>query len=483
MHFLAWIALTPLLCSLTDGDAGATPFQSGFFSLFTADLMIFGWLLPTFHTAHINLPTTIASWVALSAIVALYGGAFARFYVSVPWPSVRPWLAAAAWVALDEVRSTILTGFPWALASHTQARSPALIQIAAVTGAPGVTFLIILFNGALAEAINGAKRVRLQWSSIAAAALVVLTVAGGYWRLSRADANPPARSLNVSLLQGNIDQYRKWDEAYEADIRQTYAALSAKAAIDKPDLIVWPETAVPAWIPRDPTYVKWVGDVVRASNTPHLFGALSGTEEKGYNAAILALPDGSLADQYNKRHLVPFGEYVPLENLLKRVVPYLGQVGVFASGTESVHFHLGDLRLAPCICYESMFPSLVRNEARGADAIVNITNDGWFLKTSAPEQHFVVNIFRAVENGRPVFRAANTGISAFIDAFGRIIFESPLLVAAAYTQRVPIPDRSFHTIYSQWGNWFGWLCALAAAAWTGLALLQRLPGLSGNRSR
>lgn len=474
-HLFAWFALTPLLCSLTDGEAAKKPFRNGFLSFFIADLIIFYWLWPTFQAARINTPTTFICWLALSAIVALYGGAFARFYVSVPWPAARPWLAAAAWVALDEVRTAILTGFPWALFSHTQARYTPVIQLASLTGAPGVTFLIVLANGAITEGLRSAGRKNVKRSAALALVLVLGAVVGGQWRLSRAAARKPERVLNVSLLQGSIDQYRKWDDAYEADIRNTYGRISTDARDSRPDLIVWPETAVPGWVPSDPFYVAWVGDVIRKSGAPHIFGALSGTDKQSYNAAIFATADGKLVDQYNKRHLVPFGEYVPVGGFLKGVIPYLGQVGLFAPGKGTVHFRLGDFRLAPNICYEAMFPALIRDEARGADAIVNITNDGWFLKTGAPEQHFVVNILRAVENGRPVFRAANSGISAFIDAYGRVPMESHLMDVGAFTYPMPIPNRDFRTLFAIAGNWFGWLCFLVAAAWTALVALKRGP--------
>jgi apolipoprotein N-acyltransferase len=176
-------------------------------------------------------------------------------------------------------------------------------------------------------------------------------------------------------------------------------------------------------------------------------------------------PDGRLEGQYNKRHLVPFGEYVPFAGLLTHVVPYLGQVGIFDAGTAERLFEVKDVQMSPNICYEAIFPELVRHSARNADVIVNMVNDGWFLTSGAPYQHFAANILRAVENGRPVVRAANTGISAFIDAWGRVRFRSELMVGGAYTDTLPVPPHDFRTFYGRWGNWFGWACTLAVGGW------------------
>jgi apolipoprotein N-acyltransferase len=213
---------------------------------------------------------------------------------------------------------------------------------------------------------------------------------------------------------------------------------------------------VPGWVPKDRFYTEWITGIARKSKAAHLFGSLSAHERGESNAAILADANGTLVSQYNKRHLVPFGEYVPFGGFLSGLVPYLGQVGTFVAGHEFVHFDVNGVRLAP--------------------VIVNVTNDGWFLKTAAPEQHYLANIYRAVENGRPVLRAANTGISSHIDAYGRVEMKSSLMAAGFYVNLVAVPDPEFRTLYSRWGNWFGLMCVvIAVAAALRVGYLQRNP--------
>jgi apolipoprotein N-acyltransferase len=468
LGFLAWIALVPFLWSLSlpTRRPALHAFRNGFLTLFFANLLIFSWLGPTFATAHINAATTLLCWTALAAVLALYGGGFAVYYRALPERWWRPWLGAAAWVALDEVRTVALTGFPWTLMSLTQARYPAVVQIASVTGAVGVTFLLVLLNASIADALTTGFGHRASALRTAAISLIAVlgTIVAGQVRLARAPEMSD-RTLRAGLLQGNIDQYRKWDDAYEADIRQTYATLVQNTRDNGPlDVMIWPETAVPGWVPKDPFYTQWVAGLAKRSGTPQLFGSLSAGPTGEYNAAILMDSSGTITGQYDKTHLVPFGEYIPFGGFLKSVVPYLGQVGTFDRGRRVAPFDLNGVRIAPNICYEAIFPALVRDSARDADVIVNVTNDGWFLKTAAPEQHFLSNVYRAVENGRPVVRAANTGISASIDAYGRIRFESSLLSTGAYSVTVNLPPRDFVTFFSRWGNWFGWLCLLVFLA-------------------
>jgi apolipoprotein N-acyltransferase len=282
--------------------------------------------------------------------------------------------------------------------------------------------------------------------------LIVGLVAGAHlWGRRRIAAMDvvlaSAPKLKVAMLQANIDQYQKWDEAYEAGIRARYEELSAQASASKPDLIIWPESAVPGWFPNQPFYVEWVRTVTRASNTSHLIGAVSSRNKSEYNAAFFIDSAGNAVGEYDKQRLVPFGEYTPFGGFLKRWIPYLGQLGTFDRGHGPVLFSVAGANVAPNICYEAFFPELIhRAAAQGADVLVNVTNDGWFLDTGAPEQHYVANIFRAVETGRSVVRAANTGISAAIDATGRQIVRSPLLVSGVYAAQVPV--HRFETLVS-----------------------------------
>ena len=205
----------------------------------------------------------------------------------------------------------------------------------------------------------------------------------------------------------------------------------SKHKASPPDEKIAPPSLVESWV----------------TNAPVGFVAL---DEKG---VILHInPQGEIAGVYDKQHLVPFGEFIPFGGFLKRWIPYLGQLGTFNSGKGPVVFDVNGVKVAPNICYEAIFSSLIQRSVHsGADVIVNITNDGWFLDTAAPEQHFVANRFRAVETGRPVVRAANTGISAVIDSAGKTVFQSPLLVSGAYVVEVPRSREStfFSMLYSR----------------------------------
>jgi len=294
----------------------------------------------------------------------------------------------------------------------------------------------------------------------------LLLIAGfciwGSHRLKTADRNE-TKDIKVSLLQGNINQYQKWDDKYEKMIRERYENLSIEATKESPDLIVWPESAIPGWYPNEKFYRNWVSDLVRRSSTSHLIGAVSSTRGLEFNAAFLVDDKGRIVSQYNKQHLVPFGEYVPLGKFMGKIIPYLGQLGAFDPGDKTVLFRIGNLTIAPNICFEAIFPGLVRESVlKGADLIVNFTNDGWYLDTGAPEQHYVPNVFRAVELGRPVIRAANTGISAMIDAWGREIFRSELMTSGTFTETVSLSRPHSETLYFKYGPWFSWLSVLGA---------------------
>lgn len=367
-------------------------------------------------------------------VFGLYFGFFSFAYSLLPSRWFRPWIGALVWVGLDQLHCVLLTGFPWAFLAHTQSGNLPLLQLASLAGAGGITFLLVLFNSSVAQIKNSPR------NFAAVCFIVACTWGWGKHRLNMAGRmGESTRSFKVAILQGNIDQYAKWDTRYEASVRQKYEGLVLQASAFKPDLIVWPESAIPGWYPNQKKYVEWVRRLATQSKTHHLIGAVTSRDGKDYNAAFLITPDGTAAAEYDKQHLVPFGEYIPFGGILKKWIPYLGQLGTFAAGERPVLFEVAGARLAPNICYEAIFPNLVRKSVlQGADIIVNITNDGWFLNTGAPEQHYVANIFRAVETGRPVIRAANTGISAVIDPHGREIVRSRLLTTGVFTATISL---------------------------------------------
>lgn len=448
--YLAWVALIPLF--MMSMGTWRRNFLFGFITGFIANLIILFWLWDTFKAANVNFFVTLGCWLSLSALHALYFAVFMVGYGFFKDNWQKPFLAGALWVVLEEIRTYALTGYPWTLFAHSQAHYLTLIQISCVTGAVGVSFLLVAVNSALAHRNKKGK---------AAVALVLLPVLlFGVWRLKKPVPVGDSAFLNVAILQGDIDQYQKWDDAYETDIRVQYETLAAVAASTKPDLIIWPESAVPGWYPNEERYRDWVENIVKKTKTFNLVGAVTKEDGKPLNSAFLFTPEGTLLGRYDKRHLVPFGEYVPFGMFLSKWIPYLGSLGLFSAGENDNVLTMGTVQMSVNICYEAIFPNLVRNSVNhGADMMVNLTNDGWFLTTAAPEQHYNANIFRAVENGRPVVRAANTGLSAVIDAQGRETSKSRLMERTVLEGTVMIAPPS-QTLFSRFGSWFSILCVL-----------------------
>ncbi len=296
--------------------------------------------------------------------------------------------------------------------------------------------------------------------------LIILAAIWGYGNLQIANWTrkiADAPSLNVSVIQGNIPQNEKWDPEFRASTTLKYINLSLSTKEKRPDLVVLPESATPFYFGyhREPT--EQILDCIRNTNAYFLIGSPSfvpaGSGEDYYNSAYLVAPDGKFKGRYDKVHLVPYGEYVPL----KKWMPFLGkmvaQVGDFSAGKKGFILEDGKFKLGVLICYEIIFPELSSSMAdNGASLLVNITNDAWFGTSSGPYQHFDMAIFRAVENRRSVARAANTGISGFIDPIGRIKAATPLLKDAVETRNLPMIHQK--TIYTRFGNWFPILCSI-----------------------
>jgi apolipoprotein N-acyltransferase len=467
--FLIWFALIPLV--LSPAESFWHRFRNGVVAGTVGNLFIFFWMWKTFNTAGVSVFTTGPVWFLLSVVLSLYVGLFNAWISWIRYESIRPWMGAALWLALDLVKSTILTGFPWALLSHTQASQTSLIQITSFTGAEGITFLIVLVNLQLSRSLsfllNQPKTGRVLLIGARQLALIlvipVLCLMWGRSRIKALQDLPSSREVRVAILQGNIDQYQKWDQAYEAQIRNVYGDLAKTAALGDPDILVWPETAVPGWYPNEKMYVDWIREISTTTKVYQLIGAVSSRNGRDTNSAFLVDTKGEMKSHYDKTHLVPFGEYLPLGGPLRKIIPYLGKLGTFSAGKQPSIFTWEDVRFAPNICYEAVFPELVRKSVRaGGDIIVNITNDGWYLDTGAPMQHYVTNIFRAIENGRPVIRAANTGISAVIDPLGRELFRSSLNERGIFFSSIRIPDEPIETAFNKFGNWFGVLCSIVS---------------------
>lgn len=479
LEFLAWFALLPLFYSLEGKDLFYS-FILGFITGFASFLGIIYWVIIAVHT-YGNVPLILSSLILLLLVIylGLFTGAFAFLYrlVQIRSGLQTTLLAPILWVALEYLRSFLLTGFPWANLGYSQYLNLPLIQIADITGVYGLSFAILLINATLFEVLHQwqKKSFLIQEVGIAVLALLSLLIYG-YGKMQSVDRqmiqNPP---LKIALVQGNIDQSIKWDESFQKETMKIYERLSFKVAEGKPDLIIWPETATPFFFQEAKAYQPLVLDIPKKTDAFLLFGTPSYKIEKGkvnhYNSAYLVSPSGELVGKYDKIHLVPFGEYVPLSNLLFFIGSLGEGIGNFKPGNQIFNFSLPQGKFGVLICFEIIFPDLCRRFVKnGADFLVTITNDAWFGKTSAPYQHFSIATFRAVENRVFIARAANTGITGFIDPKGRIVKQGGIFTEEAMNGTIRLSkNKSFYTLY---GDVFAWICSGFSILLLGHALLQ-----------
>jgi apolipoprotein N-acyltransferase len=467
----AWVALVPLLVScLKKKDEGVTVLWLSILYGMIANAVIFYWIVPTCRAAGVSWTVSLLAGALLAFYHALYFTGFSLLMTTgtnpTGHPGAWPFQAAALWVALEYLRAHALSGFPWSLLANTQWRNLPALQIAELAGPYGVSFLVVLANAGLALFWLYPVEAKAKLRGILYPGLVIaLALFWGQGRLklfSRA-ASTKTPTLKVAILQGNIDQYQKWDDAYEENIRKTYEELLESARSSKPDLIIWPETAVPGWFPNEIKYAHWVRQEALKDGAYELIGAPTTENKRDYNGAFLISPQGIPVNRYLKIHLVPFGEYVPLRPLLAPWIHVLNEMGSFSTGREVTLFQIPKASFGASICFEAIFPDLIRRlRGAGAEFLVNITNDGWFLDTSAPEQHMAANVLRAIENRTCVVRAANTGISCIIEPSGRIQSRTPLLVKTVLLGQVA-PSRRL-TLYDRRGDAFAWFCLLGFAA-------------------
>lgn len=465
----AWIALVPLFLVME-----RRPFRSGF-------VAGVGFFAPVLYWLNIVMTTYGRMHPAFSLVAyLLLVGYLALFFATVTWAACRLrekrglshlLTVPVLWVALEFLRSFLLSGFPWATLGYSQQSRLLLIQSADLFGVYGLSFLLALSNIVLARSFQALWRrdfSGLPWAAIAAAAILCGANLGyGYLRLG---AKPDVReqSLEVALAQGNIEQSVKWDPAYQASTVDIYRDLSEAASRQGPvDLVVWPESATPFYFQEDGPLAREVEGVARASGAYLLFGSpayeVSNRRYRYLNSAFLLSAEGQTLGRSDKIHLVPFGEYVPLAPFLPFIDKLVAGIGDFSPGEVSP-LPMNGSSIGVLVCYEAIFPELAREWVRrGSDLLVNITNDAWFGRSSAPYQHLAMTRFRAVENRIWVARAANTGISAFVAPSGRIVAQTPLFESHFLKGRVGMGARA--TWYTRIGDVIPALFLLLTVFW------------------
>ena len=363
---------------------------------------------------------------------------------------------AGLWVAFEYVRANILTGFPWCLLGHTQYLNLEAIQVADLVGAYGTSFLIVLSSALIYGLIL--ERNLKRWKLETPLVLLTLALALGYGYYRTSDSQTSQGTVKVAIVQGNIDQSIKWNPAYQEKTIQIYRNLTLQSRPFGPDLVVWPETAVPLFFQDGEPLARSVLATAREVGAYMIFGSPAYRRDRGsvafFNRAYLISPSAEVLGSYDKVHLVPFGEYVPMKRFLPFVQRLVVSAGDFLPGEKIAPLKFPKASAGVLICFESIFPELARAMTKkGATLLVNLTNDAWYGMSSAPFQHFSMAVFRAVENRRPVVRAANTGISAFILPSGKIVEQSDLFTEALLTREIPLPDSGL-TLYTRYGDFF-----------------------------
>ena len=461
LSFLAWIALIPLIASVK----GAKPGKSFLFGFISGVVFFCGylyWLVPTFTAAGEPWITGVVVLLLLSSYLALYLAVFCALSTRFS----NPLFLASLWVVLEYIKGHLFSGIPAGILGYSQWNFLPVIQVCDITGVYGVSFLIVFVNVAVFRyilsrfskpLIRGGARGLIYASLIFAAFLFY-----GAYRLSGPGEKGESPGFKVAVLQGNIDQYKKWDRNYADEIMNVYDRLAKESTFrDRPDLIVWPESSIPGFLLEEKQLYRRIKGLANLTQAYHLIGSADTRDGKYFNSAVLLSPDGSVASRYDKIHLVPFGEAVPLKSFLGKFIKAVNELGGFTAGEKytvfSLPFNNRPVRFSSNICFESIFPELVR-KFRYQEFIINITNDAWYLKTSAPYEHFTFNVFRAVENRKQVVRCANTGISGHIDSRGRIISRTEIFTAGAPAYLVN-PNTSV-TFYSRFGDLFVFFCLI-----------------------
>lgn len=460
VDWLAWVALVPLFLALESATAARAMLLANVTGLiFFVGVFEWIWQVPTYN---------VLDEVLLGLYLALY---FAVWALGLRWLRERTVLPAvvlapALWVSLEYVRGHAgFLSLPWMLLGHSQYRHPVMLQITSVTGVYGLSFLIVLVNVALADVLRRRPRTwrAVPGSAVAAGAAAALVLLHGIVVLS---GEPPAERLTVAAVQGNVRQNVKWDAAYRESTLKRYADLTREAARQRPSLIVWPETAVPGDVEHDPRLSRPIRELAAEIGVPLLVGssehAKFAKREFGarlFNSMMLVSPDGRIADTYRKIRLVPFGEYAPLAGVVTWPAAIASSMGNSVAGDRLTVFNVGGVPLAATICWENIFPDLVRQFVRqGARVIVNATNEAWFQDSGAPRQFLAISTFRAAENRVAVLRVANTGISALIDPHGRIVdrLRGPdgrdVFVTGVLTASIPVTRVT--TVYTAYGDVF-----------------------------
>ncbi len=476
---VAWVALAPLLIALV-GTSGLTALRLGYVTGAVSALGLLYWtsyVVVQFGglSLLVGIFVMLLLCLAFAVFPALFAWLLARWVASVGPEGLL--LAPVAWVATEILRVNTFFSFPWCLLGYSQADNVAIVQIARFGAVYAVSFLVVLASSVLAYVAVERSRVRRRRAALGLALTLAVIAGDGLWR-SRTTL-PETGRIRVGLVQASIPQHEKWDEALAFSNLRRHVELTEQAAAEGARLIVWPESAVPFYYDETPGIAEALDELASRLRVGLLFGnddREPGETGRSFVGAKLIDPDGTMLLRYHKIRLVPFGEYVPLRPLLtlggRVAAKVVQQVADFSPGDSYAIGGIGGHQLSTTICYEAIFADLGREfAARGSELFVNITNDAWYGRTSAPYQHFAMARLRAVENGRYLVRAANTGVTAVVDPFGRVVARTQLFERGVLVRDVPFVTEL--TFYTRQGDIFAWACLGAAIAFSAATLRSR----------
>ena len=482
--FLCWVCIAPLIYAILrarEADAAQLLTDETFSYLVPARVgqgFLLGWVSGAIFYGgtcywvfnvmflHGGLPRPVSAvlLVAFALYIGLHHGIFGALlawaaHSRAGFNRKTLVLAPFLWVAVELLRAYVVS-FPWDLLGTAQVGNIPLARIASVTGVYGISFEIALVNSAFVAAFLVRKQRRRNML------LAALVAAVGLQSTALVHPKPLPTDSQATLVQQNVPLDVEWSaQSYQALLDELGQISRVRQGGANPGLIVWPESPAPFFL-NDRIFLASVAQIARRENAFIVAGSLGvrGIEQgpasnEVYNSAALITPDGNLASRYDKVHLVPFGEYVPYANLLSFAQSLTHEVGVFLRGSERAPLQMGRHKAGVFICYEAVFPNEVRIFAeRGANVFVNISNDGWFGESGAPGQHLNMARMRAIENDRWLLRSTNTGITAVIDPYGRVVATVPRNQRVALTAAYGM--RSEMTFYTRYGDWFPILCAI-----------------------
>ncbi|HOP47237.1 MAG TPA: apolipoprotein N-acyltransferase [Desulfobacteraceae bacterium] len=464
LSLFAWLALVPLLKSI-ENESPLKALKLGYIAGLSHYLSLIYWIVVVVgRYGGLNPFVSFSVFVLLCLYLALYPAFFSCLSVLIKGSRFRILFISALWISLEYLRAMLLTGFPWCLLGYSQYENLHIIQVADLFGVYGISFLIVTVNVFLYDLLFQRRNWGISiviYEMVFAGLLTAATLIYGHCELSkRQSENDTDKNIAAVIVQGNIDQSVKWDPAYQAGTVATYKRLTLKAIHDfRPDLVVWPETSLPFFIQNNRDFSQDLHSLAVKSGSSFIVGSPAYKRINGrknyFNRAYLISPDEYSFKYYDKVHLVPFGEYVPYKDILFFVDRLVPAAGDFQPGKKDMSpLRHNDLSLGILICFEAIFPDMARSYSRkGADMLINLTNDAWFGKTSAPYQHLSMAVLRAVENRMPLIRAANTGFSAFISPHGEIIERSALFREEVLKAGVKIVPAQI-TWYARTGDVF-----------------------------